>query len=95
MGSEFSEWMDGVDDVVLRDSEQNMKVSVESRRKAELAVGRPFACVRRRVLYVGLSIYGTRGRKILKGQRFNNTFKSLNDFGNILQSCFLQYDTCT
>ena len=66
MGSEFSEWMDGVDDVVLRDSEQNMKVSVESRRKTELAVGRFFAWVRRRVLYVGLSIYGTRGRKNLK-----------------------------
>ena len=50
MGSEVSEWMDGVDDVVLRDSEQNMKVSVESRRNTELAVGRFFDCVRRRVL---------------------------------------------
>jgi hypothetical protein len=59
MGSEVSEWMDGVDDVVLRDSEQNMKVSVESRRNTELAVGRVFAWVRRRVLYVGLSMCGT------------------------------------
>lgn len=40
IGSEVSEWIDGVDDVVLKDSEQNMKVSVESRRKTELAVGR-------------------------------------------------------
>ena len=70
MGSEFSEWMDGVDDVVLRDSEQNMKVFVGSRRKTELSVGRLFACVRRRVLYVGLSIYGTRDRKILKVNHF-------------------------
>lgn len=50
MGSEVSEWIEGVEDVVLKDSEQNMKVSFESRRKTEFAVGRLFDWFRRRVL---------------------------------------------
>lgn len=49
MGSEVSEEIEGVD-VVLKDSEQNMKVSFESRRKTEFAVGRLFDWFRRRVL---------------------------------------------
>ena len=59
IGSDVSECRDGVEEVVERFSEQNRKVSVESRKKTELAIGRVLLWVRRRVLYVGLSLYGT------------------------------------